>query len=193
VTGGSTAAVDVLWKDIELRAEALPGLPGTSTATTGRSPWWVLAAAVAVAVLAGVAVWILAVLQRRKAVGVEPMDQGAADLTADDAWDDDGLRKLEEHAAAYAAGHPEAETYTERPRFAFSLRDGLLHGPFVAWAPVDKAARKRLVASWDELCERLPKRFEGGYRNGRRNGVFLYRNGSGKPQARRYRDGERVQ
>jgi hypothetical protein len=193
VTGGSTAAVDVLWKDIELRAEALPGLPSTSEATPGQSPWWVLAVTTAVAVLAGIAVWSLAVVQRRRAVGVGPKDQGAADTTADDAWDDDALRKLEEHAAAYAAGHPEAETYTERPRFAFSLRDGLLHGPFVAWAPLGKAAMKRLGANWDELCETLPKRFEGGYRNGQRNGVFLYRNGSAKPQARRYRDGERVQ
>jgi serine/threonine protein kinase len=192
VTGGSTAAVDVLWKDIEVRAEALPGLPSISTAAPGQSPWWVLAVVVAVGVLAGVAVWTLAVLQRRRAVGTGPKDR-AAGLTADDAWDDDGLRKLEEHAAAYAAGHPEAETYTERPRFAFSLRDGQLHGPFVTWAPLDKAARKRLRANWDELCETLPKRFEGGYCNGQRNGVFVYRNGSGKPQARRYRDGERVQ
>src|SRR5579883_1805199 len=193
VTGGSTAAVDVLWKDIELRAEALPGLPGTSTATAGQSPWWVLAVAVAVAVLAGVAVWILAVVQRRRAVGVGPKDQGAADITADDAWDDDGLRKLEEHAAAYAAGRPQAETYTELPRFAFSLRGGRLHGPFVAWAPLDKAAMRRLGTDWEEICEKLPKRFEGGYRNGKRNGAFVYRNGSGKPLVRRYRDGELVE
>jgi serine/threonine-protein kinase len=192
VTGGSPTAVDVLWKDIELRAEALPGLPGTSTETPRPSPWLVLAVAVAVAVLAGFAVWTLAVLQRRKAVGVGPEDQGAAGTTGDGAWDEDGLRKLEEHAAAYAAGHPDAESYTERPRFAFSLRGGVLHGPFVVWAPLDKAARKRLAAEWEEICDKLPKRFEGGYRNGKRNGAFAYRNGSGKPLVRRYRDGELV-
>ncbi len=47
--------------------------------------------------------------------------------------------------------------------------------------------------NWEEVCEKLPKRFEGGYRDGRRNGVFLYHNGSGKPLSRRYRDGEWVQ
>jgi Protein kinase domain/Protein of unknown function (DUF1583) len=193
VTGGSTAAVDVLWKDIELRAEALPGLSDTSTATPGQSPWWVLAVAVAVAVLAGIAVWSLAVWQRRRAGGATPKDPGTADATVDGAWDDDGLRKLEEHAAAYAAGHPDAESYTERPRFAFSLRAGLLHGPFVAWAPLEKAAMKRLGKDWEEICEKLPKRFEGGYRNGKRNGAFVYRNGSAKPSTRRYRDGELVE
>jgi Protein of unknown function (DUF1583) len=192
VTGGSPTAVDVLWKEIEVRAEALPGLPSTSTATPGQSPWWVLAVAVAVAVFAGFAVWTLAVLQRRKAVGVGPEDQGTAGTTADDAWDDDALTKLEEHAAAYAAGHPEAENYAERPRFAFSLRGGLLHGPFVAWASLNRAAMKRLGANWEEVCEKLPKRFEGGYRNGKRNGAFVYRNGSAKPLVRRYRDGELV-
>ena len=38
VPGGSAAAVDVLWKGIELRAEALTGLPSTSTATPEPSP-----------------------------------------------------------------------------------------------------------------------------------------------------------
>ncbi len=191
VTGGSSVAVDVLWKDIELRAEALPGLPRTSTGTPGSSPWLVLAGAVALAVLAVIAVWSLAVMQRRT-TGLAKAGDPSADVPADDAWDDDGLTKLEDHAAAFAAGHPEAETYAERPRFAFSLRGGLLHGPFVAWAPLNKAAMKRLGTNWEEVCEKLPKRFEGGYRNGKRNGVFLYHNGSGKPQARRYRDGERV-
>ena len=149
------------------------------------------AGAAAVVVLAAIAVWCLAVVQRRT-TGEARLDD-KADTTADGAWDDDALRKLEGHAAAYAAGHPETEAYTERPRFAFSLRGGLLHGPFVAWAPLDRAAMKRLGANWEEVCEKLPKRFEGGYRDGRRNGVFLYHNGSGKPLSRRYRDGEWVQ
>jgi hypothetical protein len=51
---------------------------------------------------------------------------------------------------------------------------------------------KRLGTNWDGMCEKLPKRFEGEYRNSTRNGVFVYRNGSVKPQARRYQDGERV-
>jgi hypothetical protein len=192
VTGGSAVAVDVLWKDLEIRAEALPGLPGTATAS-GRSPWWLLLVVVAVAVLAGMAVWFLAAAQRRKAGGAVPEDPDATGLVPADEWDDDGLWKLEEHAAAYATGHPEAEAYAERPRFAFSLRGGVLHGPFVAWAPLDKAAKKRLGANWEEVCETLPKRFEGGYRNGKRNGAFVYRNGSGKPLVRRYRDGELVE
>jgi hypothetical protein len=192
VTGGSLAAVDVLWKDIEVRAEALPGLPDTATASD-RSPWRLLSVIGTVVVLAGMAVWLLAAAQRRKAGEAEPEDPDAIGAAPVDQWDDDGLRKLEEHAAAYAATHPDAETYTERPRFAFSLRDGLLHGPFVVWAPLDRAAMKQLGASWEEICKKLPKRFEGGYRNGQRNGVFLYRNGTAKPRARRYRDGERVQ
>src|SRR6202034_1399105 len=68
-TGGSIAAVDVLWKDVELRAEALPGLPSTSTAAPGQSPWRVLAIAAAVVVLGGIAVWTMAVFQRRKGSG----------------------------------------------------------------------------------------------------------------------------
>ncbi len=155
VTGGSTAAVDVLWKDIELRAEALPGLPSTSMGTPGSSLWWVLAAAAAAAaVLAGIAVWSLALMQRRR-TGLAKARDPSADMHADHADDDDGLTKLEEHAAAYAAGHPEAESYAERPRFAFSLRGGLLHGPFVAWARLDKAATTRLGASWEEVCSKL--------------------------------------
>jgi hypothetical protein len=151
----------------------------------------VLAGAAAVAVLAGIAAWSLAVMQRRTTGVAEPIDR-SEDISADDTWDDDALTKLEEHAAAYAASRPDAETYAERPRFAFSLRGGLLHGPFVVWAPLDKAAMKRLGANREEICEKLPKRFEGVYRNGKRNGVFVYRNGPGKPRARRYRDGERV-
>src|SRR5262249_18188112 len=65
VTGGSPTAVDVLWKDIDLRAEGLPGLPDTATAA-GRSPWWVLAVVGAVMLLAGMAVWLLAAAQRRR-------------------------------------------------------------------------------------------------------------------------------
>ena len=59
-------------------------------------------------------------------------------------------------------------------------------------APLNKAAMKRLGANWEEVCEKLPKRFEGGYRNGKRNGAFVYRNGAAKPLVRQYRDGELV-
>ena len=193
VTGGSTASVDVLWKDVEIRAEALPGLPG-SAKESGRSRWWLVAIiATAVVVLAGMAVWFLASAQRRKSgvAGADEAELGGP--VAAEGWDDDGLRKLEEHAAAYAAGHPDADSYAERPRFSFSLRNGQLHGPFVAWAPLDRAAMKRLGANLEEICEKMPKRFEGGYRNGKRNGAFAYRNGSGKPLVRRYRDGELVE
>ena len=142
--------------------------------------------------LAGMAVWFLAATQRRRIGEAVLEDPDATGLVPDDGWDDEALRKLEEHAAAYAAGHPDAETYAERPRFRFSLRGGVLHGPFVAWAPLDKAAKKHLSTNWEKVCEKLPKRFEGGYRNGKRNGEFVYRNGSGKARIRRYRDGELV-
>ena len=67
-----------------------------------------------------------------------------------------------------------------------------MNGPFVVWSPMGKAAMKRLGANWEEVCEKLPTRFEGGYRDGKRNGEFIYRDGSGKALIRRYRDGERV-
>ena len=107
-------------------------------------------------------------------------------------WDDAALCKLKAHAVAYGESHPDAKAYIERPRFQFGLLGGVLHGPFVVWAPLEKAAMRRLRANWEEICEKLPRRFEGAYRNGKRNGAFIYHNGSGKPVSRRYRDGELV-
>jgi serine/threonine protein kinase len=189
VTGGSPSAVDVLWKDLSVRAEDLPGLPGGSPVAK-RSGWWIPALGVLVLSVVGAALWLRAVASRPAGTAAKPT--GAPDPDSSGDWDDATLRKLETHAAAYAESHPEAEVYIERPRFRFSMRGGVLHGPFVAWAPLDRAARRGLGTNWEEVCEKLPIRFEGAYRNGKRNGVFVYRNGSGKDVARRYRDGEPV-
>ncbi len=189
VTGRSPSSADVLFSHLSIHAEELPGLSGGSESTQ-RSPWALLAAGFAVIGLAGAFLWRSAAASRSKASVDRP--EVAAGSVAEDEWDDDALSKLETHAAAFAASHPDADTYTERPRFRFSLSEGVLNGPFVVWRPMGKAAMKRLGANWDEVCEKLPTRFQGGYRDGKRNGEFIYRDGSGKALIRRYRDGERV-
>ncbi len=190
VTGGSSSAVDVLWKDLNIRAEGLPGLLGGSPAAN-RFAWWIPALGAITLAIAVACLWLRAVASRRAPKPAKP--EPAPDIAPAADWDDAALSRLEEHAAAFAESHPDASAYVERPRFQFGLKGGVLHGPFVVWAPLENAAMKRLGANWEEVCEKLPRRFEGAYRNGKRNGGFLYRNGSGKPVARRYRDGDLVE
>ena len=66
VTGNSPSAVDVLWKNLTIRAEGLPGLPGGSPDVKPFS-WWIPVLGTLVLAIAGAVFWWRAVAQRRAA------------------------------------------------------------------------------------------------------------------------------
>ena len=184
-TGWSDAPVDLRLNDLRVRAAALPGYSEPTTPVArGASILWVGGGVLAaVAALAGAIWWRASSLRGAT---------GAPDRPSADAWGGAELARLEALASEFAKGHPKAEALVVPPLYQFALRDGKLHGPFIVWEDVDRAGMKDLGASWKELRERLPRRFEGGFRGGRRDGPFLRRSPSGETEARRYRDGEPV-
>lgn len=80
VTGGSQKMVDVLWKDLTVRAEELPGFSasGARPQNLARNLGWLLAAAIALVAAAAVIWWRTAA--RRRTIGPdgkEEFDDGA--------------------------------------------------------------------------------------------------------------------
>jgi serine/threonine protein kinase len=193
---GSDHRLDLLWKDLTIRAEELPGWTGGGASTAVRFPIGIAAAGVSGFLCLVAGLWWRASAQRAQQQAAPEAKTLAAPTTeqpaAADSWDEDALLRLEERARAYAEMHPDVTTYLERPQFEFSLTGGNLHGPFVVWASVGKKTMRRLGNSWDEVREKLPRRIEGAYRDGKRNGTFRFRDRSGSVEVRRYRDGERV-
>jgi hypothetical protein len=188
-TGGSQKAVDAIWKDLSVRAEELTGYIGGRPKPKG-SPWRVAAVAVPVALLVGLmglAWWRGA--SRRKGGTTGSEDVGPVKGTE---WDEAALASMEASAAEFAKAHPDVANCAQRPKFQFSTRDGLLHGPFVAWRTVAKEDYDRLGGSWDEVREKLPRLFEGSYLEGQRHGTFSCYDAEGRATVRRYQRGEEV-
>ena len=107
-------------------------------------------------------------------------------------WPEGSLRQLEEQAREYAMANTHAQEYHDPGRLRFSLRNGRLHGPFVAWR---EPKAKVLDASSDtkgEIENTLPKWFEGQYGDGKRDGVFKYWDKTGQEVVWKYQDGKRV-
>jgi hypothetical protein len=216
VVGDSPSALDIVWKDLTVRAEALPGRPVSTDVTmappvalrlpgepSGEFNGFALAGASATLLL-GTGVW-WAFSRRRKrppapkvgrpsstAVLAKSNTRDAAAPPPCPSWDEEALCRVEERARAYAAEHTNADTYRVRPRFQFALKDGLLCGPFVAWLELDPEEVKRLGATWDEVAPKLPKVVQGGYRDGKRNGTFVFWDKDRKKTARQFRDGELI-
>ena len=69
---------------------------------------------------------------------------------------------------------------------------GPVHGPFIVWGTLNGEAAGNSHHTWKELRQRLPKRFEGAYRHGRRHGEFVYRDRSGQVVSHCYQEGELV-
>ena len=63
VTGSSPSAVDVLWKTLSIRAEGLPGLPGSPTESNGFS-WWLPALGALAVVVTVAGIWWRAAARR---------------------------------------------------------------------------------------------------------------------------------
>jgi hypothetical protein len=192
-TGGSKKPVDMLWKDLSVRAKGLPGWVGLDSKSK-RTPPWITAVLVSAALLLGLMglVWWLASSRgdgRRAAdVDVGPEKQRPAVAI----WDESSLREMETAAAAFAREKPEAATCLQRPRCRFSLRDGALHGPFTAWQPVDQQTLKGLGETWEEIRGQLPVLYEGTYQDGKRHGTFSYHDDQGQAVTRRFRNGRPV-
>ncbi|MEJ7637467.1 MAG: hypothetical protein WKF75_05600, partial [Singulisphaera sp.] len=190
--GGSKHALDMRLRDLRIRAEDLPGWSG-SPPSPKPFPWGIAAAGTGAFVLAGAGLWWLAASRRPPAGPVAGQNpEKAAGKAAEKAkavdpdiphppgiWDEEGLSLLEARARAYASEHPDAGAFAERPRFSFSLRDGLPHGPFIVWHDVDPDTLKQMGKTWDEVRKRLTKRFEGTYHDGKRQGKFVSRDESG--------------
>jgi hypothetical protein len=191
VTGGSQKSVEVLWKDLTVRAEDLPGYasPTSGPSRPSRSPLWLVLGVVGVFVLVAV-VWWWAAAHRPVAAGIGDGPTGAHDVGAKievvDAWDDETLTRMEEAATSYAQGHPGATSCGQRSRFRFTLRQGVLHGPFIAWRPVDS---EEGGTAGHEVHETLLPLFEGSYNQGKRQGTFAYHDDDGRISTRSYRDG----
>jgi hypothetical protein len=54
---GSAAALDVLWKDLAIRAEALPGLARVKSSEQGRPTSWIILSGLAGAAALGAGLW----------------------------------------------------------------------------------------------------------------------------------------
>ena len=54
---GSAAALDVVWKDLTIRAETLPGLPEMNSSEQGRPLWWIILSGLAGAAALGAGLW----------------------------------------------------------------------------------------------------------------------------------------
>jgi hypothetical protein len=216
VVGDSPAALDIVWKDLTVRAEALPGRPVSTDVTTappvalrlpgepsGGFNGFALAGASATLLIASGAWWAFSRWHKQapapkgggrasSAVLAKSRTTEATARPTNPSWDEAALCRVEERARAYAAEHPNADTYRVRPRFQFALKDGLLCGPFVAWQELDPEEVKRLGATWDEVAPKLPKVVQGGYRDGKRNGTFVFWDKDRKKITRQFRDGELV-
>jgi hypothetical protein len=191
VTGGSQKAVEVLWKDLAVRAEELPGFTGPAPRPS--SPFggllWVAVGIVAVAGLAAL-VWLRAAAKKpgTPSGGDGPTPHKSKPVPTD-AWDEATLATMEEAAASYAQAHPEDAACGHRARFQFTLHQGRLHGPFIAWKPIDREELEKLGPSWDEVRAKLPVLFQGTYHRGKRQGTFTYHDDQGGVSTRRYQDG----
>jgi hypothetical protein len=54
---GSESALDVLWKDLTIRAAALPGWTDGKATAPEPSPWWLVPAGLALVTALGIAIW----------------------------------------------------------------------------------------------------------------------------------------
>jgi hypothetical protein len=57
ITGGSSQAVDILWKNLTVRAEGLPGLPSSTPASANRNGIGLALSGVVLLALVGAIVW----------------------------------------------------------------------------------------------------------------------------------------
>jgi hypothetical protein len=192
-TGGSKKAVDLLWKDLSVRAESLPGWVGSSQRSR-RTPPWITAVFVSAGLLVGLmgVVWWLASSRRDRSVAGDVDIGSEKKRPAVAVWDESSLREMETAASAFAREKPEAATCLQRPRCRFSLRGGDLHGPFTAWRPLEPETLKSLGETWEEIRDRLPVLYEGMYQNGKRHGNFSYHDDQGRTVVRRFRNGRPV-
>jgi hypothetical protein len=208
--GGSKNPVEMLWTELSVRAEGLPGLAGTPR-TARPFPWWLVAAG-ATAVVATIAGfwWRASTLRARADAAAKPRPRsrprseppapgpanGAprpARPAPTPAWDDESLRRIEERVAAYAREHPEAtSTSSERPRFRFGLRDGVLNGSFVVWEDADRGEARPPDSNPGQVRAKPPVRFKGSYRDGKRDGPFVFRDAAGSNVFVEYRGGEQA-
>ena len=192
-TGGSKKAVDLLWKDLSVRAEELPGWVGPNPKSRRSQPW-ITTVVVSAALLLGMMglVWWLALSHRARTgpalKDVRPEKTRPTVVV----WNETTLREMETAAAAFARERPEAATCLQRPRCRFSLRGGDLHGPFTAWRPLEPETLKTLGKTWEEIRDRLPVLYEGKYQNGKRHGTFSYHDDQGQTVTRRFRNGRLV-
>ncbi len=65
VLGGSVSAIDLIWKNLTIRAESLPGLDGGRAVATNRFAWWLPGLGVVALCLVGAGVWLRAAAHRR--------------------------------------------------------------------------------------------------------------------------------
>jgi hypothetical protein len=129
---------------------------------------------------------------RRKGFAPGPEDRRPSKGADADAWDEATLASLEASAAAFAKAHPGVAQCGQRPRFRFSTKGGVLHGPFVAWRPIAKADYDRLGGTWEDVRDKLPRLFDGSYFEGERHGPFSCYDPEGRATVRSYRRGEEV-
>jgi hypothetical protein len=196
VTGGSQKMVDVLWKDLTVRAEELHGFssPIARPNQVARNLGWLIAVVLALAAPSAVVWWRAA--GRKGANGRGGKGLAGPEKTdkpiMPDAWDEATLTRIETAAAAFAQAHPRAPSCGQRPRCQFSLRKGKLHGRFIAWKAVTDLELNSFGSTWSEIRAKLQPLFTGSYRDGKRNGRFSYYDDEGRASHRRYRDGREV-
>jgi hypothetical protein len=208
-TGGSQNAVDVLWKDLSIRAEELTGWTGRPKRAR-HATWRAAAVGIPAVLLLGVTglVWWRGVSRRKgraagagafvgparfsaSGVGNESLVRGR-EVAGSPEWDESALAAMEEAASAFARAHSDRSLCLKRPRFQFALRGGSLHGRFVAWRQLDTDAYDRLGVNWEEVRSKIPLLFEGAYLDGKRHGPFSYHNEEGRISVRKYRNGKAV-
>jgi hypothetical protein len=192
VTGGSKQAVEVLWKDLIVRAEELPGFSGPASRPPDRyrGPLSLALGAIAVVAIGAVVWW--SVSQKSRTAGGSRSSRSRRQTKAPapaEAWDEATLTGMEQAATSYAQEHPAATSCGQRARYQFSLHQAMLHGPFIAWKALAKEDLERLGSSWEEAREKLPLLIEGSYHRGKRQGTFAYHDDHGRVSTRRYRDG----